>query len=114
MLQIASGKLFQQAPGQQNELRGVLHTNLRLTGSDPIVTAAGRLLPTHSIHNTRTLVYELTELIEDSPRAGSVASHGMDPYLNEFAAIVSFGLNVTCTSDPELIPIRFDYATNLP
>ena len=102
MLQIVSGKLFQQAPGQQNKLRGVLHTNLRLTGSDPIVTAAGRLLPTHSIHNTRTLVYELTELIEDSPRAGSVASHGMDPYLNEFAAIVSFGLNVTCTSDPGL------------
>lgn len=103
MLQIASGKLFEDAPGQRHELRGVLHTNLRLTGSDPIVTGAGRLLPTHHLRETGTLVYELTELIEGSPRAGTVGSHGMDPYLNEFAAIVSFGLNVTCTSDPGLM-----------
>ena len=30
MLQIASGKLFQSEPGQRNELRGILYTNLFL------------------------------------------------------------------------------------
>ena len=100
MLQIASGKLFQSEPGQRNELRGILYTNLFLTGN-PIETDAGRLLPVSSLHD-KTLVYEFTELIEAPRGVGVVASHGVEPYLNDFAAIVSFALDVTCTSEPEL------------
>ncbi len=55
-----------------------------------------------SSHGTQTLIYEFTELIEQPPRAGVVASHGVEPYLNDFAAIVSFALAVACTSEPEL------------
>ena len=102
VLQIASGKLFQSGPGQRNELRGVLYTNLCLYTRTPIETAAGRLLPVESSHGTQTLIYEFTELIEQPPRAGVVASHGVEPYLNDFAAIVSFALAVACTSEPEL------------
>lgn len=102
MLQIATGKLFTHEPAQRNQLRGVLYTNLQLYGRDPIETAAGRLLATH-VHRARgTAVYELTELIEGEPGPGVIVSYGIDPYLSDFAAIVSFALNVTCTPDPEL------------
>ena len=101
MLQIASGKLFKSAPGQRNQLRGVVYTNLLLHGR-AIGTEAGRLLPTDSFQNTKALVYEFTELIEQAPREGVVASHGIDPYLKDFAAIVSFALNVTCTPAHDL------------
>ena len=47
-------------------------------------------------------MYEFTELIEDEPGPGAIASHGIDPYLTDFAAVVSFALDVTCTPDPEL------------
>ena len=102
MLQIASGKFFKQEPAQSNSLRGVVYTNLQLYNREPIVTAAGRLLPTSMLRNPNVAVYELTELIEDAPAPGVFMSHGVDPYLSEFAAIVSFSLNVTCTPDSEL------------
>ena len=102
MLQIASGKLFSQDPAQRNDLRGIVHTNLQLYNRAPLETVAGRLLPTSFLRDTTTAVYELTELIEHAPAAGVVASYGIDPYLSDFAALVSFALNVTCTPDPEL------------
>ena len=101
MLQIASGRLFKKSPGQRNELRGVLYTNLQIY-NQVIETAAGRLLSTSPLHGSKALVYEFTELIEDEPGLGAIASHGIDPYLSDFAAIVSFALNVTCTPDQDL------------
>lgn len=102
MLQIASGKLFAQKPAQSNQLRGVVYTNLQLFGGEPIETGAGRLLPTSSLSDTKDAVYELTELIEDPPAPGVMSSYGIDPYMNDFAAIVSFALNTTCTTDSAL------------
>lgn len=102
MLQIASGKLFTNKPAQRNELRGVVYTNLQLYGREPIETAAGRLLPTSSLGFPNSAVYDLTELIGDPPVPGAVASHGIDPYISDFADIVSFVLNVTCTPDVEV------------
>ena len=101
MLQIASGKLFTQAPGQRNELRGIIHTNLQLIGREPIATDAGRLVPTDYISPLLgQLVYEFTELIEQPPTAGALVSHGVEPYLHDFSAIASLALNATCTVDP--------------
>ena len=108
MLQIASGKLFTREPAQSNELRGVAYTNLQLYGREPIETAAGRLLPTSNLGDSRTAVYELTELIEDPPVPGAIASHGVDPYLSDFAAIVSFALNVNWPPSPKLLSKRVD------
>ena len=101
MLQIASGKLFQQKPGRSNELRGIVYTNLILY-KKPIETIAGRLLPTSALQHDKMLIYEFTELIEESPGDGVITSHGIDPYLKDFAALVSFALNVTCTPDLEV------------
>ena len=101
MLQIASGKLFKSTPGQCHNLRGVLHTNIHLLHNNPITTACGTLLPTSALsHRTGQLVYEFTELIEQPPGAGQ-ASHGIEPYLQDFSTIVSIALQATCTTTPE-------------
>ena len=97
MLQIASGRLFRGKPAQRNQLRGVLYTNLEMYHT-VIDTAAGRLSYTSTLHDSKTLIYEFTELIEDDV----LLSHGIDPYLSDFAAVVSFALNVTCTPDHDL------------
>lgn len=103
MLQIASGKLFSRPVGRRNEHRGILYTNLRLVRDGPIETAGGRLLPTTTLHDSRAVVYETVELIEEAPIGpGALRSRGMDPYLDEFAAIASFALNVVCTPNANL------------
>ncbi len=56
----------------------------------------------HKIPYRLALVYEFTELIEQAPQVGVITSHGIDPYLKDFAAIVSFALNVTCTRSHDL------------
>ena len=63
MLQIASGRLFKGKPGRRNELRGVLYTNLEMYNT-VIDTAAGRLSYTSTLHDSKALVYEFSELIE--------------------------------------------------
>lgn len=103
MLQIISGKLFTREPEHRNELRSILYTNLRVVREKPIETAAGRLMPVNTLHHSRAVVYEVTELIEAQPRGpGVLVSHGAEPYSRDFATIVSFALNVTCTPDPNL------------
>ena len=98
MLQIASGKLFSKEPARRNELRGVLCSNLLVFHEGAIATAAGKLLPTTMAAGRQgQLVYEFTEFIEETPAAGVIASHGMEPYIHDFAAVASLGLNATCT-----------------
>jgi hypothetical protein len=105
VLQINSGKLYPNGVGRRNKLRGVLYSNLVLAGLDdtPIVTAAGTLLQVDPFGSPRPLVYELTEQMEDGAIAqGVLVSHGVQPYLHDFAAIVSFVLRATCTPDADL------------
>ena len=104
MLQIATGKLFTRAAERINALRGVLHTNLWLHADGPIETAAGRLLSTSVLGGTAPLVFEMSEQIE-APESGEgvLISHGVDSYLVDFAALVSFKLNVICAPDFELV-----------
>ena len=102
MLQIASGKLFKRPAGQRNELRGIAYTNLQMYGRKPIETVAGRIVATDSLRGDKGIIYELTELIEDPPDVGVIASHGIDPYINDFTAVVSFALGVTCTPDADI------------
>ena len=98
-LQMASGKLFRSEPARTNELRGILYSNLVLP--EPLQTNAGRLVPTDSLR-PGGLVYEMKEHMEHPPEAGVLVSRGTDPYLSDFAAVTAFGLNVVCTSDPDL------------
>jgi hypothetical protein len=105
MLQINSGKLYPNGVRRTNELRGVLYSNLFLMRMEdgPIVTKAGRLLQAEATNLPRPLVYEVTEQFEDDTvAAGVLISHGVQPYLQDFAAVVSFVLRVTCTPDADL------------
>ena len=106
MLQINSGKLYPNGVRRTNELRGVLYSNLFLFRMDdgPIVTAAGRLQQADATGTPRPLIYEITEKFEDDAvrAAGVLISHTVQPYLRDFAAVVSFILRVTCTPDADL------------
>ncbi len=103
MLQINSGKLFTREPKHRNELRGILYTNLRIARDQPIETVAGKLLPTSTLRDSNAVVYEVVEQIEAREHGPDILiSHGIDPYISEFAAVTSFALNVICTPDPDL------------
>ncbi|WP_287919236.1 hypothetical protein [Comamonas sp.] len=106
MLQIATGKLFRQGVLKRNTLRGVLYTNLRMFGEEKIVTMAGQLLGVHALRKLHghSLVYEIVELIEgDVIAPGVMSSFGIDRYLNDFAAVASFFLQITCNPDYDLV-----------
>lgn len=103
MLQIASGKLFTRGVGRRNQLRGILHSNLFIDRERSIETAAGKLLPTSTLHFAQMIVYEFEELIEEEGEGpGLLISHGMSSFLEDYAAVVSFALLVTCTPNAEL------------
>ena len=103
MLQINSGKMFLNETEERHRLRGVLHTNLRISGTEPIETAIGSILPVTNLRDPKTIVYELTERFEKNPTvAANLHSHGVDPYLKEAATVISFALNATCTPDYQL------------
>lgn len=105
MLQICSGKLFQEDVEYKNQLRGIIYTNLRFDRESAINTDAGSLLPTSYLGSSNTLIYELEELIESSghgAQPGVLISHGVDPYLLDFSAVLSFALNCTASVDNTL------------
>ena len=67
------------------------------------MTAIGSILPVTNLRDPKAIVYELTERFEKNPPiAANLHSHGVDPYLNEAATVISFALNVTCTPDYQL------------
>lgn len=104
MLQIATGKLFTEAAGRENLLRGMLYTNSIFASEEVIETAAGRLLPSSSYAiRPNVLVYELTERMEGEARKpGVLVSSGVEPYLQDYSVVASFALNCVCTPDVDL------------
>lgn len=104
MLQINTGKLFTRGVGFTNRLRGVLYSNVQLRGEDPIITAAGSLISTNALRDRRTLIFEMDERIEEGPTGpGALVSHGVDPFLIDFSAVASFGLNAIVSPDPAVV-----------
>jgi hypothetical protein len=103
MLQIATGKLFTLPVGWTNELRGILYTSAVLPRETTVTTAAGRLLPSSQHTRPFVLVYELSEHMEKEEQGpGVLVSSGIDPYLRDYAAVVSFALNCVCSPDVDL------------
>ncbi|OBU25583.1 hypothetical protein [Photobacterium aquimaris] len=101
MLQICSGKLFQDTVEYRNQLRGIIYTNLRFGfGRDEkLDTEAGSLLSTSNLGLSNAIVYEIEELIESNGQGkGILVSHAVDPYILDFSTIISFALN--CTASP--------------
>lgn len=105
VLQICSGKLFQNDIEYRNNLRGVIYTNLKLFGDEKIETQAGVILPTSSLGSSTAIVYELEELVESTgnpDQAGILVSSGVDPYISDFSVILSYALNCTASTSYEL------------
>lgn len=103
MLQINTGKLFTNGVGRTNELRGVLYTNLKLPWKRDVMTAAGTLRETDGGKDNRAIVYEIEERIEKIINGPEVLiSHTVSPFLQDFSAVASFGLNVIMSPDASL------------
>lgn len=105
MLQINSGKLYPNGVGRTNDLRGVLYSNLVLAGwgETPVVTAAGTLLPVESSEVPAPLVYGITERMEsEGVTQGFLVSHGVQSYLQDFAAVAAFFFKAACSPDGDL------------
>ena len=69
-----------------------------------LVTGAGTLLGTDSTRSSRALVYEIDEHIEDGPHGpGVLVSHGVEPFLSDFAAVASFGFDAVVGADAALV-----------
>jgi hypothetical protein len=104
MLQINSGKLFTRGVGRTNHLRGVLYSNLQLRHGYNIVTAAGTLLETDDGRRSRAIVFEMDERIEAAEEGpGFLISHTIAPYLLDFSALATFGLQALVSPDSSLV-----------
>ena len=102
MLQINTGKLFTRGVGRTNALRGVLYSNGWFRFD--IETTAGSLLATGGERGDLAVVYELEEQIEEAEvEPGVLVSHGVTPYLRDFAALASFGLNLIVSTDVNVV-----------
>jgi hypothetical protein len=105
MLQISTGKFF-KGEAYETLRRAIYYTNYRIFRQDePIETQAGSLQSVIGAHGLGALTCEIIERIEKmpgGPYSGEVIATGGDTLINDFAAIVSFALNVTCTTDLEL------------
>lgn len=103
MLQINTGKLFIRGVGRTNALRGVLYSN-GCFHFDDLETAAGTLRATGGERGDLAVVYELEERIEKAKEEpGVLVSHGVTPYLRDFAALASFGLNLIVSTDVNVV-----------
>ena len=106
MLQISTGKFF-KGEAYETLRRVIYHTNYRILREDELIeTEAGSLQPVIGAHGLGAFVSEIIERIEKlpgGPYAGEVTATGGDTLINDFAAIVSFALNVTCTNDLDLV-----------
>ncbi len=105
MLQISSGKFYASRNPEQLEVtwhRGVLYTNYHCLRDQITETDVGKLLPAVGSGGLYTFVCEVVERLEKPPgsaMACNIISVGPDAFIEDFAAIISFHLNVICTPD---------------
>lgn len=105
MLQISTGKFFKHE-AHETLRRAIYYTNYRtFRADDRFETNVGCLQATTGTHGLGALTCEITERIQKlpgGPYQGEIVATGGDTLINDFAAIISFALNVTCTTDLDL------------
>jgi hypothetical protein len=105
MLQISTGKFFKH-DAYETLRRAIYYTNYRMFRDDErIETQAGSLQPVIGVHGLGALTCEIIERIQKQPGGpypGEVVATGGDTLVNDFAAVVSFALNITCTTELDL------------
>jgi hypothetical protein len=104
MLQITTGKFFSGVHRFETLHRGTFYTNYRTFQDAAIETPVGRLLPSTGLTGLATLTYEVIEKIERSdPLPGTMVSTGGKELIDDLAAVLSFTLNVICTTDSDVL-----------
>jgi len=109
MLQISTGKFYPSTnPDAIYETlhRGVLYTNYEFILLDRIETGVGALLPAKGAGGMSAVVCEIPERLPKPSgpiQGGQIVSVGPDFLIRDFAAIVSFGMNITCDPDRDLV-----------
>ena len=104
MLQVVSGKFFDLTNVYETWHRGALFTNYRMWGHNGLETSVGTVYAAVSTSGPLMLTYELLERMPkgDGEKPGMLISTGGQSLVNDFSAVFSFALNVTCTPDPDL------------
>ena len=104
MLQISTGKFFKYE-AHETPHRAIYYTNYRIFRDERIETPVGSLQSVAGVHGLGALTCELIERIQKMPGGpypGEQIATAGDTLINDFAAVVSFGLNITCSTDLEL------------
>jgi len=104
MLQISTGKFFKHE-AYETLRRAIYYTNYRVFRDDRIETQVGSLQPVVGVHGLGALTCEIIERIQKlpgGPYSGEIIATGGETLINDFAAVVSFALNITCTTDLDL------------
>lgn len=103
MLQISTGKFFKHE-SYETLRRAIYYTNYRLFRDDRMETQVGSLQSVVGVHGLGALTCEIIERIQKMPGGpypGEMIATNGDTLINDFAAIISFALNITCTTDLE-------------
>jgi len=105
VLQIATGKLFISERWRENHLRAPLYTNACLDREAHIDTAFGNVTPCSSYAvRPHVWVYDFIERMEEiDKKPGVLISRTVDPYAQDFSAVVSFALNCVCAPDVDTV-----------
>jgi len=105
VLQIISGKFFQSGELNERLHRYVFYTNYRSFHGDELRTSVGRLIPSTAMAGLATMMCEVVERLEALTSDGQpsvLISTGGEQLMDDFAAVVSFALNITCTLNPDI------------
>ena len=99
MLQISSRKFFSTDRYYETPREGTFYTNYCGFAEGPIATVCGSLTVGEAIKDLSTLHYNMVERIEWKDMApGVMIATGGEELINDFADVVAFGLNITCTT----------------
>lgn len=104
MLQINTGKLFSRGVGRTNPLTGILYTNARLGWNSRLETLAGVLRTVGADHQDNACIFDMEERIELAVNEpGVLVSHGVSPFLDDFAIVATFGLGAIFSRRAETV-----------
>lgn len=104
MLQISTGKFFEYDAWETTR-RAVYFSNYRLFGPERLETSAGSLQSVAGVGSLEAMTGEIVERLQKipgGPFSGEVTATSGETLINDFAAVVSFALSITCTPDPDL------------
>ncbi|MAA93985.1 MAG: hypothetical protein CML22_06785 [Rheinheimera sp.] len=105
MLQINTGKLFVSNEFYENDLCGVLFTNLHFVGGAKLATSAGVLTPASGSSDIYNCYYELHEKVEKfGEGAGVLVSNSVSSYITDFSALLSFYFS--CIASPDFNVVK--------